>query len=86
MADLEIRDLHVSVEDKEILRGLEAAQHLCEHVVGLEPQPAVADLHRHVAVAEVIRGAHELERRHAFRFHEFFICGDHEHDPAVVRT
>ena len=34
-------------------RCLETAQHLREHFVGLKPQPALADLHGHMAVAEV---------------------------------
>ena len=37
----------------------QARQHLLEHVVGREAQPAVAHLHRHVAVAEVVGGARE---------------------------
>ena len=61
------------------------AEH-CEHVVSLEAQPAVADLHRHVTIAEVICGAHKLKRRRAFRLHELFIGGDNEHDAAVVRA
>ena len=39
------------------------AQQLGEHVVGLELQAIGAHLERHVAVAEVIRGAQQVERR-----------------------
>ncbi len=39
-----------------------AAQQLGQHVVGLELQPIAAHLERHVAIAEVIRGAQQIER------------------------
>ncbi len=37
----------------------QALEHLLEHVVGREPQPPIAYLHRHVAVAEMVGGAGE---------------------------
>ena len=38
-------------------RRAQPAQHVLEHMVGGDAQKPIADLHRHVAVAQVIGGA-----------------------------
>jgi hypothetical protein len=44
-----------------------AVEHLPEHMIGLDLQVVGLEFDRDVTVAEVVRGAHEIERRTVLR-------------------
>ena len=62
--------------------------HLGQHVIGLETQLAAVfgrhDLHRHMAVAEVVGGAGEEQRAGGDGFDQFFRCGEDLDDGRAV--
>jgi hypothetical protein len=66
----------------------EALDHVGQHVVGLEAQPAAGlggqDLHRHVAVAQVVGGAGEEQRAVGDGLDELLGGGDDLDDGAAV--
>ena len=67
-------------------RAAQAAHHLGQHVVGLEAQLAAVlgrqDLHRHVAVAEVVGGTGEEQRAVGDGLDQFFRRGEDFDDGA----
>jgi len=57
-------------------------QHLLQHVIGRKPQEAVADLDRHMPVAEMVAGARQRLRRGAFDVQQpFRPRDDFDHAP-----
>ncbi len=68
----------------------EAAHHLAQHVIGGEAHPACAglridaDLHRRVAVAQVIRGTRQRTCVGAHRLHERLVGRGDANDAPVV--
>jgi len=55
----------------------QAFQHFFKHMVGSDAQKTIADLHRHVAVAEVISSTRKLVRVRAFDMqHLLLLCND----------
>jgi len=59
-------------------------QHVREHVVGLNSQPAVADLYRYVPIAKMVGRAGERQCIFAARFQQVFWCCVHDDDPPVA--
>jgi hypothetical protein len=61
-----------------------ARQHLLEHVVRGEAEPALADLDRRMPIAEVVRCARECACVVTDDFHQLFWRRDYTHDAAIV--
>ena len=77
--------------ERRLLRGddeVHGAQHVGEHVVGLDLQVVRAQFDRHVAVAEVVGGADEVEGRAVLGAvgdaQHRLGCGDHADHAAVL--
>ena len=60
-------------------------EHGLEDVIVEQAQPAITDLQRHVAVAQVIGGAGQLKGVGAGDVQQFFGAGAHAHDAPVLR-
>ena len=58
-------------------------QHVLQHMVLFEPEPAGADLDRDMAVAEVVGGFEQLQRIGSRHGGDGFVGGDHLDDRAV---
>lgn len=62
----------------------QALDHCPQHMIGQQPQPARADLQRHVAIADVIRDASQCHGIGGANLKELFRRGLHRHHPTVV--
>lgn len=63
--------------------GAQLFKHGLEHIVIEQAQPAVADLQRYMAVAEVIGGAGQLKRVAASDVKQLFRSGTNTYDTSV---
>jgi hypothetical protein len=63
----------------------QAFQHLLQHMVVGNAQPAFANLQRDMAIAEVIRSSRQFERGIAIGLQHFLILRDDFHDAAIGR-
>jgi hypothetical protein len=62
----------------------EPVQHVLQHVVLLDADPASADLQRHVPIGEVVYGAHQLLRIGRGDMQHRFVGGDHLDDATIA--
>ena len=67
-------------------RQPEPAHHVVEHVIMSVSQPALANLHGHVTIAQVISGAREARCIGIAHGRDGFERRDHFHHRAIFRT
>ena len=67
-----------------LYRQSQARHHVAQHVIGAKSQPSRAQLHRHMAIPQMISGAREQQWVGRTRFHQCFRRGDDFHDAAIV--